>query len=86
MSRNAFLYQSNLTHRAVALYLYLKDKVNAKGECWPSIKTIAKELKTSVCTVRRATCDLKKAGLLITEQRYRTNGGKSSLCYRLIFK
>ena len=39
--------------------------------------------KYSQSTVRRGIRDLKKAGLLETEQQYRKNGGKSSLLFRL---
>lgn len=52
-------------------------------KCWPAIPTIARELKLSQSTVRRALQDLRKAGLLETEQRYRKHGGKSSLLYTL---
>ena len=83
MSRLDFLYRSELPHRARSVYIYLSDRANKKGECWPAIPTIAKELKLSESTVRRALRDLRKAGLIVTEQRYRTNGAKSSLCYRL---
>ena len=83
MSRLDFLYRSELPHRARSVYIYLSDRANKKGECWPAIPTIAKELKLSESTVRRALRDLRKAGLLTTEQRYRANGAKSSLCYRL---
>lgn len=83
MSRLDFLYRTELPHRAVSVYVYLKDRANNDGECWPAIPTIARELKLSQSTVRRALQDLRKAGFLETEQRYRDNGGKSSLCYRL---
>lgn len=83
MSRLDFLYRAELPHRAISVYVYLKDRANKDGECWPAIPTIARELKLSESTVRRALRDLRKAGFLQTEQRYRTNGGKSSLCYRL---
>ena len=86
MSRLDFLYRSELPHRARSVYIYLSDRANKKGECWPAIPTIAKELKLSESTVRRALRDLRKAGLIGTEQRYRTNGAKSSLCYRLQHK
>ena len=62
---------------------YLADRANKDGECWPAIPTIATELKLSQSTVRRALHDLRKAGLLETEQRYRTKGGKSSLLYKI---
>ena len=83
MGRLDFLYRSELPHRAVSVYTYLSDRANKDGECWPSIPTIARELKLSQSTVRRALHDLRKAGLLTTEQRLRDNGGKSSLLYTL---
>ena len=83
MSRLDFLYRSELPHRAVAVYIYLANRTNENNECWPAIPTIAADLKYSSSTVRRGIRDLKKAGLLETEQRYRKKGGKSSLLFRL---
>ena len=83
MSRLDFLYRTELPHRAVAVYIYLADRTNENNECWPAIPTIATDLKLSPSTVRRGISDLKKAGLLATEQRYRKKGGKSSLLFRL---
>lgn len=83
MGRLNFLYQSELPHRAVAVYIYLADRANKEGECWPAIPTIAREIKLSPSTVRRAIHDLRKAGLIETKQRYRKRGGKSSLLYKL---
>ena len=78
-----FLYRSDLPHRARAVYIYLADRANRNGECWPAIPTIAKELRLSQSTVRRALRDLREAELITTEQRLRSNGGKSSLLYTL---
>ena len=83
MSRLDFLYRSELPHRALSVYIYLSDRANRDGECWPAIPTIARELKLSESTVRRALRDLRKQGLLETEQRYRDSGGKSSLLYKI---
>ena len=83
MGRLDFLYRMDLSHRAVSVYIYLYDRANKNGECWPAIPTIAKELKLSQSTIRRALKDLRKAELLETEQRYRTKGGKSSLLYKI---
>ena len=83
MSRLNFLYRTELPHRAVAVYIYLADRTDENNECWPAIPTIASDLKLSPSTVRRGIRDLKKAGLLETEQRYRKKGGKSSLLFRL---
>lgn len=83
MGRLDFLYRTDLPHRAVSVYIYLADRANKNGECWPAIPTIARELKLSQSTVRRALHDLRKAGFIQTEQRYRERGGKSSLLYKL---
>lgn len=84
MSRLTFLYKMNLPHRAVVVYTYLHDRANKNGECFPSVNTIAGDIKLSPATVRRAVKDLRKASLLTTAQRYREKGGKSSLLFRLI--
>lgn len=83
MSKLTFLYKMDLPHRAIAVYVYLYDRANKNGECWPSVSTIAKEIKLSQATVRRAIKDLRKTGLIETVQRYRAKGGKSSLLYIL---
>lgn len=83
MSKLTFLYKMDLPHRAVAVYTYLYDRANKNGECWPSVNTIAGDIKLSPATVRRAIKDLKKAGLIKTEQRYREKSGKSTLLFRL---
>lgn len=83
MGRFDFLYKMDLQHRAVAVYIYLADRASKDSECWPAIPTIAGDLKLSQSTVRRALQDLRKAKLLYTEQRYRAQGGKSSLLFRL---
>lgn len=76
----------NLPHRAIAVYTYLYDRANKNGECWPSVNKIAGNIKLSPATVRRAIKDLKKAGLIETEQRYREKGGKTSLLYKIRIK
>lgn len=83
MGRLDFLYRMDLPHRAVAVYVYLYDRANREGQCWSAVPTIAREIKLSEATVRRAIKDLRKAGLIETEQRYRMRGGKSSLLFQL---
>ncbi len=65
------------------MYFYLKDRSNAQGQCYPAIGTIARELGLSRRTVERGIQDLILAGFLTKEQRFRENGGKSSLLYTL---
>ena len=83
MSNYSFLYRTDLEHRAISVYIYLDGRANSKGECWPSIGRIASDLKLSRRTVIRALNDLRGARLVTTEQRYRKDGGKSSLGFRV---
>ena len=83
MGRFDKIYQLDIPHRAIAVYCYLYERANDKGECWPAIPTIARELKISEQTVRTGIQDLKKQNLITTTQRYRTNGGKSSLLFQI---
>ena len=62
------IYAKDLPHRAKTVYMYLKDRCNRDNQCYPAIGTIA---------------DLEQAGLLSKEQRWRENGGRSSLLYTL---
>lgn len=83
MSYFQTIYQSDLSHRARVVYMYLKDRSDRNGRCWPGIKTIAAELSLSRSTVKRALDDLCRAGFLVKESRWRENGGRSSNLYRL---
>lgn len=75
------IYKMDLPHRAFVVYIYLKDRANKDGVCWPSVNRIAADTKMSAATVRRVVKDLRKAKLIETEQRYRHNGENSSLLY-----
>ena len=75
------LYASELPHRAVTVYMYLTDRADKDGKCYPAIGTIAREIKLSRSTVKRAIADLVTSGHLRKEQRWRENGGKSSNMY-----
>lgn len=77
MSRLDFLYSSDVSSKAVAVFLYLLDHANKQGECWPSIPTIAEDLKISESTVRRAVKELKKAGLLTTSSDFGKTAAKA---------
>ena len=60
----------HLSHRARTVYMYLHDRTNKEKECWPSVKTIARELDLSPATVKRAIQDLKEYGYIETDQRW----------------
>ena len=51
---------TELPSRAKAVYMYLRDRSDAEGKCWPGIKTIASDMKLSRSTVKRALHDLER--------------------------
>jgi len=59
MSKFNFIYAEDLSHREKTVYIYLRDRADASGICWPGIKTIAGELGLSPRTVQRALADLE---------------------------
>ncbi len=77
------VYKADLPSRAKIVYFYLSDRADQEGYCFPAINTIARELSISRSTVKRAIQDLERYGYLEKTQRYRKNGGKSTLLYRV---
>ena len=71
----------DISHKALAVYMYLKDRSGAQGKCWPGIKTIGSDLKLSRSTVKRALRELTAKGYLIKESRHRPNGSSTSNLY-----
>ncbi len=78
------IYGEELPHRAITVYMYLKERADKNNQCFPAMSTIAEELTLSRRTVQRAVNDLIKASYLSTEQRLRPKGGKSSLMYTIL--
>ena len=75
------IYHSDLSHRARAVYMYLKDHVDSEGRCRSGIRTIAAELGLSRSTVKRALHDLERHGYLKKASRQRANGSSTSNLY-----
>ena len=72
---------TELPSRAMAVYMYLRDRSDAEGKCWPGIKTIASDMKLSRSTVKRALHDLEQHGYLQKDSRNRPNGSSTSNLY-----
>ena len=81
MSFFGTLYKEDLPPRAKTVYMYLKDRSNEDGECWPAFKPRAKDTSLSVSTVKRAVADLIRYGFLRKESRFRENGSHTSNRY-----
>lgn len=72
------IYAAELPHRAVTVYMYLCDRADKNGMCFPAVSRIAVDLSLSATTVKRAISDLEQGGYITKKNRYRANGGKSS--------
>lgn len=70
-----------LSHRARAVYMYLRDRSGAGGKCWPGVKRIASDLHLSRRTAQRALADLERAGYIKRDERFRENGSRTSNLY-----
>ena len=84
MRKKREIYEKDLSTRAVTVYLYLYDRADREGKCFPSRQRIASDLNMSLSTVRRAINDLEKAGYIRKEKRMRENGGRSSNLYTIL--
>ena len=72
-----------LPPRAVSVYMYLKDRSNSAGSCWPGIKTIARDMNLSRSTVKRALPHLDQQENHTHLARYRPNPSNTSNLYTL---
>lgn len=78
------IYGEELPHRAITVYMYLKERADRNNQCFPAMSTIAEDLNLARRTVQRAVVDLVNVGYIKTEQRLRPKGGKSSLMYTIL--
>lgn len=79
-------YQSTLKSRALQVLVYLIDRSNKEGTCYPAIATMSRELHISVSTVKRALRELTESGFVKKESRFREkNNEQTSNLYILCF-
>lgn len=78
------VFNSELSHKAVCVYFYLNERAGKKRVCYPSIARIASDVRLSRSTVIRAIRELKEFGLIETKQRWRNNGGRSTLEFYIL--
>ncbi len=79
-------YKSTLKSRALQVLVYLIDRSNKEGTCYPAISTMSQELHISVSTVKRALKELTVSGFVKKESRFREkNNGQTSNLYILCF-
>ena len=78
------IYASGRPHRAVTVYMYLKERANREGICWPAISTMSRELSLSRSTIQRALRELERTGWITKDPRWRENGSSSSNRYHIM--
>lgn len=64
-----------------AMYMALKMHVNAKGQCFPSVGTLAEECGMGAVKASAVLKELEKKGIIKKEHQYLENGGKTSNLY-----
>ena len=77
----AIYADEELSHRAKSVLIYLSDRADGHGKCWPGVKTIAADLNLSRSTVKRSLADLERAGYIEKMARHRENGSNTSNLY-----
>ena len=63
------------------VYIYLCDRANNEGSCFPSHRKIAKDLGLSISTVKRAIKDLEQAEVIEKAARFHLKNGRRSNLY-----
>ena len=77
------IYAEAVPGRAKAVYVYLADRADKEGTCFPAYKTIAHDMGLSVSTVKRAIADLEEAGCIKKTARFHVRNGRRSNLYQL---
>lgn len=66
-----------------AMYHALKMHTDSKGQCFPSVKTLAEESGMGLGKANATLKDLEKKGVIKIEHQYLENGGKTSNLYTI---
>lgn len=77
------LFNTDLSHVAIRLYLVLRQHANHADECFPGRKRLSKLLGVSVPTVDRARSDLVNIEAICERHRYTDDHGSSSNLYHV---
>lgn len=84
MAFKAIIRNPKLSPDARLLLLLIKSYGDSSGlHCYPGESTLAADMGCHVRTIKRLVCELRKAGLLSTEQRRNKDGKASTLSYLL---
>ena len=78
----SWAFAQNIPGSEKLILLSLANRSDDKGDCWPSMSTIAKDAGVSRATVLRMVSKLERRNLIFLERRL-SEHGKSSHIYTL---
>ena len=81
MRKYEMIFRDDVSFRAQSIYRYLRYRQGKNECCYQSHKTIARENKCSVSTVKRAIAELVQKGYIEKINQRRSNGSKTSNRY-----
>lgn len=67
----------------ITLYICLKKFADENNQCFPSLKRLSKLTKMSISKVKTTLNELEEKGVIVKENRMKTNGGTTSNLYTL---
>lgn len=70
------------THQ-VLMYIVLKKYINKKNQCFPSMRTLAKECRCGVTKAKEVIKELIEKGIIEKIERNRPDGGRTSNLYTM---
>ena len=82
------VYQdTELSSKAVSVYLYLCERASKETKsCYPSMKTIAKDLHLSLASVKRSIQELERSAYIKKEETNRRNFRTYRDLYHSVFQ
>lgn len=81
-----FLYNEKLeTCQQKLIYIYLGKFADARQQCFPSIRKLAEVASIGITKVKYTIKELIEKGLINKKNRWRTDGGKNSNLYTLLY-
>jgi len=82
---NWLVRESDISAYALLTYIALSGRANKNGECWPSLRLVAREARCSQSTARRAIKELQRIGIIqVTGRVRKSDGGQTSNVYRVL--
>lgn len=82
-ARASLIWNLDLSQSKKLLLLRLDFRSDNDQECWPSIASLAKDLKCSKRTVQRLLKELQEEGYIVASPYFEPNGRQSSNIFRL---